>query len=168
MTVNFLGFCKNDVNHDVYLLVEAFDCPKDLSQTGKKAGEAKFAIYPRSNAPRVNVHAKPGENLYKASDVLTLFRTVGMAEIEMHCGRVQYTTFLREYIPEPQDVDDEEIPTTSRVTPTGETTARTDPRITRSRIETPLEAADEDMKDVFPKTPDLPVLDPNDKVVLEF
>ncbi|XP_019616731.1 PREDICTED: coiled-coil domain-containing protein 33-like [Branchiostoma belcheri] len=84
------GFCKNDEQHDVFLLLEAFSLPADSSAAGHKVGEAKFAIYPRTNAPRINLKAKHHEDLYNYSGIMTLLRTLSTESISMHCGRIKY------------------------------------------------------------------------------
>ena len=66
-----VGFCKHDRNHDVYLLLEAFSLPSDMSSSGQKCGEGKVAIYPRTNAPRTNYIAAPGEDMYRWVQVLS-------------------------------------------------------------------------------------------------
>ncbi|GFO32173.1 coiled-coil domain-containing protein 33-like [Plakobranchus ocellatus] len=92
------GFCKHDRNHDVYLLVEAFSLPQDMSSTGKKCGEGKVAIYPRTNAPRTNYIAAPGEDMYRHTQVVSLLRTSSKTDkAEMHCGRMRCQFVLREY-----------------------------------------------------------------------
>ncbi|XP_064634936.1 coiled-coil domain-containing protein 33-like isoform X3 [Lineus longissimus] len=91
------GFCKNDNAHDVFLLAEAFDSPEgDDDGLPKKTGEAKFAIYPRTNAPRIDLTVAPGEDMYHYSDVLTLLKTLEQEDVEMHCGRVKFSVSLRE------------------------------------------------------------------------
>lgn len=53
------GFCKNDGNHDVYLLIEVFGTtPTNRSKKPEMMGEAKFAIYPRTEMPRANLFVK--------------------------------------------------------------------------------------------------------------
>ncbi|GFS10070.1 coiled-coil domain-containing protein 33 [Elysia marginata] len=93
------GFCKHDRNHDVYLLLEAFSLPSDMSSTGQKCGEGKVAIYPRTNAPRTNYIAAPGEDMYRHTQVVSLLRTSGTKpdKAEMHCGRMRCQFALREY-----------------------------------------------------------------------
>ena len=60
------GFCVNDRDHDVRLLVEAIRLPSDLDGAGRKVGEATFAIYPRTNAePRMDERAPVGKHMYK-------------------------------------------------------------------------------------------------------
>lgn len=95
------GFCMNDKNHDVYLLVEAFTRPK-LGAKGRKVGEGKFAIYPRPNAPRIKVDVEPGDNFYNYTDVLSLLRTVSTDSVQMHCGRIRCTYSLREVPQKPK------------------------------------------------------------------
>nr|XP_011448979.2 coiled-coil domain-containing protein 33 isoform X3 [Crassostrea gigas] len=97
-----VGFCKNDKNHDVYLLVEAFSLPSDGGM-GRKVGEGKFAIYPRPNAPRIKADVEPGEDFYNYTDVLSLLRTVSTDSVQMHCGRIRSIYALREVVvPKPK------------------------------------------------------------------
>lgn len=101
-TTVFVGFCKNDKNHDVYLLVEAFSLPSDGGM-GRKVGEGKFAIYPRPNAPRIKADVEPGEDFYNYTDVLSLLRTVSTDSVQMHCGRIRSIYALREVVvPKPK------------------------------------------------------------------
>lgn len=101
-TTVFVGFCKNDKNHDVYLLVEAFSLPSDGGM-GRKVGEGKFAIYPRPNAPRIKADVEPGEDFYNYTDVLSLLRTVSTDSVQMHCGRIRSVYALREVVvPKPK------------------------------------------------------------------
>ncbi|KAK7506446.1 hypothetical protein BaRGS_00002558 [Batillaria attramentaria] len=93
------GFCKNDKNHDVYLLVEAFSLPDNDEDMGKKMGEGKVAIYPRTNAPRANHAASPGEDMYRYTDVVSLLRPAQVDKDQMHCGRIRCTFALREKVP---------------------------------------------------------------------
>ena len=58
-------------------------------------GEAKYAIYPRTNAPKVNLKAEVGQDMYKASDYITLLRTLSTENLQMHCGRIKFTASLR-------------------------------------------------------------------------
>jgi hypothetical protein len=88
---SILGFCKNDNAHDVFLLAEAFESPEDDADLPKKTGEAKFAIYPRTNAPRIDLTVDPGDDMYRYTDVLTLLKTLEQEDVEMHCGRVKFT-----------------------------------------------------------------------------
>nr|XP_022315826.1 coiled-coil domain-containing protein 33-like isoform X2 [Crassostrea virginica] len=97
-----VGFCKNDKNHDVYLLVEAFSLPSDGGM-GRKVGEGKFAIYPRPNAPRIKADVEEGEDFYNYTDVLSLLRTVSTDSVQMHCGRIRSIYSLREVVvPKPK------------------------------------------------------------------
>ncbi|KAI8793726.1 coiled-coil domain-containing protein 33 [Biomphalaria glabrata] len=92
------GFCKNDRNHDVYLLFEAFYLPSNNKDSGKKMGEGKVAIYPRTNAPRTNHTVNPGEDMYRHTQVVTLLRTSSKTgKAEMHCGRMRCNFALKEY-----------------------------------------------------------------------
>ncbi|KAK6170398.1 hypothetical protein SNE40_018803 [Patella caerulea] len=111
------GFCKNDKNHDVYLLLEAFTLPDNDHDMGKKVGEGKFAIYPRTNAPRINMNVEVNENMYHYTDVVSLLRTMSTDNATMHCGRLRCTFALREVIPK-----------TTRRTPLPDPTPRPSPR----------------------------------------
>ncbi|CAM9895765.1 unnamed protein product [Lampetra planeri] len=91
------GFCKNDKNHDVRLravatLVEG--------QERQRAGEGFFAIYPRTDTPRINLYARRGQDLYRYRGVLALLR-VRRDELAMHCGRLAYEVALHEHKPLP-------------------------------------------------------------------
>ena len=92
-----VGFCKNDKNHDVYLLVEAFTLPNNGGM-GRKVGEGKFAIYPRPNAPKIKANVARGEDFYHYSDILSLLRTLSTDSVQMHCGRVRSVYALREFV----------------------------------------------------------------------
>ncbi|XP_077979559.1 coiled-coil domain-containing protein 33-like [Glandiceps talaboti] len=107
------GFCKNDAKHDVVLIVEAFKVDDD-SGDFEKAGEGKFAIYPRTNEPKINLYARKGEDMYNYSGIMTLFRTLTKEPISMHCGRLKYTVSMREGAPpgaSPQPPSPEREPT---------------------------------------------------------
>ncbi|XP_072348905.1 coiled-coil domain-containing protein 33 isoform X2 [Scyliorhinus torazame] len=80
------GYCQNDKNHDVRLRIEAFRLIGSPLKSVKE-GEAFFAIYPRTNAPRINVFAKEHEDFYCYSNTLALLRVQGN-ELAMHCGRM--------------------------------------------------------------------------------
>merc|ERR1712096_394015 len=101
------GFCKNDNNYDVNLTIEALA----LEQAGRKfkqpnkVGEAKFAIYPRTDAPRANLLVDRGENYYKYAGIITLLRPFTKSSISMHCGRISYSVAFREDV-EATDVAD--------------------------------------------------------------
>lgn len=71
----------------------------DGTDLERKVGEAKFAIYPRTNAPRINVTVSRGENMYHYTSIMTLLRTVSTENLFMHCGRLRCTVSLREAIP---------------------------------------------------------------------
>ncbi|XP_025091003.1 coiled-coil domain-containing protein 33-like isoform X2 [Pomacea canaliculata] len=94
------GFCKNDKNHDVYLLLEAFSLPEDEEDTGQKVGEGKVAIYPRTNAPRTNHAVSPGGDMYRFTDYVPLLRGSQVDKSQMHCGRLRCTFALREKVPQ--------------------------------------------------------------------
>ena len=114
----FSGFCKNDKNHDVHLVVEAFVAANTSAGRGRKVGEGKFAIYPRTNAPRMNLYAEPGEDYYHFTAVMSLLRTHSTDNIQMHCGRIRSTYSLREIPP-----------------PTPPTPPRTPPKSLKSKTE---------------------------------
>ena len=97
--VFILGFYKNDKNHDVYLLVEAYTSADSPSGKGRKVGEGKFAIYPRPNAPRMKLYAEPGEDYYNYTGVMSLLRTHSTDNIQMHCGRIRNNYYMREVVP---------------------------------------------------------------------
>uniref|UniRef100_UPI003AADFB6A coiled-coil domain-containing protein 33 n=1 Tax=Centroberyx gerrardi TaxID=166262 RepID=UPI003AADFB6A len=86
------GFCKNDKNHDVRLKVEA------VREDRTKAGEGFFAIYPRTDAPRINLFVGRGEELYQYSGIMALLR-VHNDYLSMHCGRLVYTASFHEARP---------------------------------------------------------------------
>ncbi|XP_078055938.1 coiled-coil domain containing 33 [Mustelus asterias] len=81
------GYCQNDKNHDVRLRIEAFRVTGSAPKSVKKEGEAFFAIYPRTNAPRINVFAQEHEDFYCYSNIVALLRVQG-DELSMHCGRM--------------------------------------------------------------------------------
>ncbi|KAJ8318783.1 hypothetical protein KUTeg_003874 [Tegillarca granosa] len=89
------GFCVNDKNHDVYLLVEALSVKATKT---KKVGEGKFAIYPRPNAPKMKINVQPGEFYYNYTTVLSLLRTASTESSQMHCGRMRCAFALREHV----------------------------------------------------------------------
>ncbi|XP_038603258.1 coiled-coil domain-containing protein 33-like [Tachyglossus aculeatus] len=92
------GFCKNDVNHDVQLRIEAIRLGGVSLQEVHRAGEAIFAIYPRPNHPRMNPRARWDEDLYHFSSSLALLR-VQHARLTRHCGRLVYTVSFHEHRP---------------------------------------------------------------------
>ncbi|XP_041075458.1 coiled-coil domain-containing protein 33-like isoform X2 [Polyodon spathula] len=96
------GFCKNDKNHDVRLKIEALRVPDSQVKNGTKVGEAFFAIYPRTNAPRINLYARKDEELYHYSNIMALLR-VQNDYLAMHCGRLAYTVSFHEARPPPDD-----------------------------------------------------------------
>ncbi|CAH2273336.1 coiled-coil domain-containing 33 [Pelobates cultripes] len=94
------GLCKNDKHHDVRLSIDVL---KVGGGKGKKVGQALFAIYPRTNQPRINLRAAPFEPLYNYQGILALLR-VGGNWMAMHCGRLAYNVCFREYKPpKPKD-----------------------------------------------------------------
>ncbi|XP_044835822.1 coiled-coil domain-containing protein 33-like [Mauremys mutica] len=90
------GFCKNDKNHDVRLRIEALRLSGPSLKSSLRAGEAFFAIYPRTNQPRMNLFARKDEDLYRYSDIMALLR-VGEDELAMHCGRLAYAVSFHEH-----------------------------------------------------------------------
>ncbi|XP_071107779.1 coiled-coil domain-containing protein 33-like isoform X1 [Haliotis cracherodii] len=132
------GFCKNDKNHDVYLLIEAFSLPEKDNDMGKKVGEGKFAIYPRTNAPRINLNVKTGQDMYNYTDIVSLLRTVKTDNIQMHCGRLRCTFALKESVTTPKREDRRPSPEptpTPRPTPRPQPVVRPSPRPVK--VETP-------------------------------
>uniref|UniRef100_F6YC34 C2 domain-containing protein n=1 Tax=Ciona intestinalis TaxID=7719 RepID=F6YC34_CIOIN len=89
------GFCKNDKNYDVHLLIEAYALS---GKRKERVGEALFAIYPRTEMPRANLHVKKGEDFYRYSGIITLLRPLSRSSISMHCGRLSYTVALKEFL----------------------------------------------------------------------
>jgi hypothetical protein len=54
----------------VYLQLEAFAVEEGEDEsTARKVGEANFAIFPRTNHPKVNVYADMEENMFRKEDV---------------------------------------------------------------------------------------------------
>lgn len=93
-----IGFCKNDKNHDARLRIEALRLRGSSLKSSIKTGEAFFAIYPRTNQPRMNLFASRDEDLYRYSDIMVLLRA-GMDDLAMHCGRLAYTVSFHEHRP---------------------------------------------------------------------
>uniref|UniRef100_A0A8C8AV98 Coiled-coil domain containing 33 n=1 Tax=Otus sunia TaxID=257818 RepID=A0A8C8AV98_9STRI len=94
------GFCKNDRNHDVRLRIEALHFPgrAERMRMSRQVGEAFFAIYPRTNQPRMKLSAGRDEDWYRYSAVMALLR-VGSEQPAMHCGRLAFTASLHEHRP---------------------------------------------------------------------
>ncbi|NWZ58071.1 CCD33 protein, partial [Haliaeetus albicilla] len=94
------GFCKNDNNHDVRLHIEALHFPRraERMRRSRQVGEAFFAIYPRTNQPRMKLSARKDEDWYRYSSVMALLR-VGSEQPAMHCGRLAFTASLHEHRP---------------------------------------------------------------------
>ncbi|XP_033016606.1 coiled-coil domain-containing protein 33-like [Lacerta agilis] len=92
------GFCKNDKNHDARLRIEALRLRGSSLRTSVLAGEAFFAIYPRTNQPRMNLFASRDEDLYRYGDIMVLLR-VGSDDLAMHCGRLAYAVSFHEHRP---------------------------------------------------------------------
>lgn len=61
-------------------------------------GEAFFAIYPRTNQPRMKLSASRDEDWYRYSAVMALLR-VGSEQPAMHCGRLAFAASLHEHRP---------------------------------------------------------------------
>ncbi|XP_064191639.1 coiled-coil domain-containing protein 33 isoform X1 [Anguilla rostrata] len=104
------GFCKNDKNHDVRLRVEAVRLTDSQSSAaegggGARAGEGFFAIFPRTDAPRINPFARRDEELYRYSGIMALLR-VHDDYLAMHCGRLAYAVAFHESRPSPSPADD--------------------------------------------------------------
>uniref|UniRef100_S4RC10 Coiled-coil domain containing 33 n=1 Tax=Petromyzon marinus TaxID=7757 RepID=S4RC10_PETMA len=91
------GFCKNDKNHDVRLRAVA---TRTEGRERQRAGEGFFAIYPRTDTPRIDLYARRGQDLYRYRGVLALLR-VRRDELAMHCGRLAYEVALHEHKPLP-------------------------------------------------------------------
>ncbi|CAM9400582.1 unnamed protein product, partial [Bubo scandiacus] len=94
------GFCKNDRNHDVRLCIKALHFPgrAERMRMSRQVGEAFFAIYPRTNQPRMKLSAGRDEDWYRYSAVMALLR-VGREQPAMHCGRLAFTASLHEHRP---------------------------------------------------------------------
>ncbi|NXX08915.1 CCD33 protein, partial [Larus smithsonianus] len=94
------GFCKNDKNHDVRLHIEALYFPgrAERMRRSRQVGEAFFAIYPRTNQPRMKLSARRDEDWYRYSAMMALLR-VGSEQPAMHCGRLAFTASLHEHRP---------------------------------------------------------------------
>ncbi|XP_053934216.1 coiled-coil domain-containing protein 33 [Cuculus canorus] len=94
------GFCKNDKNHDVRLHIEALHVPGKAQRIARsrRVGEAFFAIYPRTNQPRMKLSAGRNEDWYRYSAVMALLR-VGSEQPAMHCGRLAFAASLHEHRP---------------------------------------------------------------------
>ncbi|KFQ09507.1 Coiled-coil domain-containing protein 33, partial [Leptosomus discolor] len=94
------GFCKNDKNHDVRLRVEALHFPgkAERMRRSRQVGEAFFAIYPRTNQPRMKLSPGKDEDWYCYGAVMALLR-VGSEQPAMHCGRLAFTASLHEHRP---------------------------------------------------------------------
>ncbi|KAM6301762.1 coiled-coil domain-containing protein 33 [Podargus strigoides] len=94
------GFCKNDKNHDVRLHIEALHFPgrAERLRRSRRVGEAFFAIYPRTNQPRMKLSAGKDKDWYRYSAAMALLR-VGSQQPAMHCGRLAFTASLHEHRP---------------------------------------------------------------------
>ncbi|XP_068128677.1 coiled-coil domain-containing protein 33 isoform X2 [Hyperolius riggenbachi] len=103
------GLCKNDKHHDVRLSIDVLKLSAGPLKSGKKVGQALFAIYPRTNQPRISLRAAPFEPLYNYHGILALLR-VGGDHMAMHCGRLAYNVCFREYKP-PKIEETPESPT---------------------------------------------------------
>lgn len=69
-----------------------------MTDSEVKSGEGFFAIYPRTNAPQINLYANPGEEFYQYSGIMPLLR-VQNDYLAMHCGRLFYSVALQEAKP---------------------------------------------------------------------
>ncbi|XP_040198950.1 coiled-coil domain-containing protein 33 [Rana temporaria] len=104
------GLCKNDKHHDVRLSIDVLKFGTGLLKSSKIVGQALFAIYPRTNQPRINLRAAPFEPLYNYQGVLALLR-VGGDHSAMHCGRLAYNVCFREYQPpKPEEIPESASP----------------------------------------------------------
>ena len=151
----FLGFCKNDKNHEVYLLVEAFSSPESTSAKSRKVGEGKVAIYPRPTAPKLHRHADPGEDYYNYTDIMSLLRTNSSDHMQMHCGRIRNTySFHEVVIKPPTPVKVRSPPRTEVLTPTPRTrdTVLTPTPRTRDTVLTPSPRRRETVLTPTPRT----------------
>ncbi|KAM8973282.1 coiled-coil domain-containing protein 33 [Pelodytes ibericus] len=92
------GLCKNDKHHDVRLCIDVLKFEDDSLDKRRTVGQALFAIYPRTNQPRINLRAAPFQPFYNYQGVLALLR-VGGNQMAMHCGRLAYNVCFREYQP---------------------------------------------------------------------
>ena len=71
-----LGFCRNNENHDVYLLVEAFSMPDSDKEIGQKMGENKVPIFPQANTSHFyDAGNSSKEILFQYSDTVNLLRS---------------------------------------------------------------------------------------------
>ncbi|KAJ8281240.1 hypothetical protein GJAV_G00065200 [Gymnothorax javanicus] len=122
------GFCKNDKNHDVRLRVEALRLTDSQSTSSAneegstRAGEGFFAIFPRTNTPRINIFASRDEELYHYRGIMALLR-VHNDYLAMHCGRLAYVVAFHESRPSPSPSDD-----VSRLKRVGDVSERQTPR----------------------------------------
>lgn len=132
------GFCKNDSKHDVYLLVEAFEAKSNR----RRVGEAKYGIYPRTNAPKANLYAPLGEDMYHATDYMTILRTLSTENLQMHCGRLKYTARLKRVAKPPRELGGEITPTPEPVS------AEPTPRVPTFPTEIPPTPSKEDGEEV--------------------
>lgn len=93
----------------------------------QRVGEAFFAIYPRTNQPRMKLSAGRDEDWYHYSAVMALLR-VGSKQPAMHCGRLAFTARLHEHrapttqaLPPPLSPgtqEDQQAPGTAPASPT--------------------------------------------------
>ncbi|KAM4675967.1 LOW QUALITY PROTEIN: coiled-coil domain-containing protein 33 [Discoglossus pictus] len=111
------GLCKNDKQHDVRLCIDVLKYASDDLHKGRQVGQALFAIYPRTNQPRINLRAGPFQPLYNYQGVLALLR-VGGDKLAMHCGRLAYSVCFREYQPPIEDIPKHPSPRPATLKPT--------------------------------------------------
>lgn len=69
-----------------------------MTDSEEKAGDGFFAIYPRTNAPQINLYADPGEELYQYSSIMALLH-VQNDYLAMHCGHLLYSAAVYEAKP---------------------------------------------------------------------
>ncbi|KAM9311809.1 coiled-coil domain-containing protein 33 [Gastrophryne carolinensis] len=130
------GLCKNDKHHDVRLSIDVLKLGKVPFKSGKKVGQALFAIYPRTNQPRINLRAAPFEPLYNYQGVLALLR-VGGDHLAMHCGRLAYNVCFREYRPPKSEEIPESVtpmPASLKIGTSQPGTPRTDHQISQRNV----------------------------------
>ncbi|XP_053319700.1 uncharacterized protein LOC128491403 [Spea bombifrons] len=123
------GLCKNDKHHDVRLCIDVLKFGGNFPNKGRKVGQAIFAIYPRTNQPRINLRAGPFQPLYNYQGILALLR-VGGNQMAMHCGRLAYNVCFKEYQPPtPEEISKHVSPRpgNARSGTSLETTPRHDP-----------------------------------------
>ena len=63
--LSFTGFCKNDKDHDLHMLVVTYEVDPDTAKS-RRIGEGKMPIYPRTDT-FVDIDADYGEPIYQIS-----------------------------------------------------------------------------------------------------